>query len=124
MNKELIKAIIESNPNWKPKEDLESMITVFTTWSTTQGFPNATQYSSLIKLEEEIEEIVWEIFPGSITPKDIAEEYVDAIMCLLDSAKRGGISTEHLVKAFKKKLEINLNRTWKQNPDNTYSHIK
>ncbi len=78
--------------------------------------------SSLRKLEEEIEEIEVDIVEGHRAP----DEYADALMCLFDSAGRQQVPIypAEIFEAFEKKLKINKNRTWKKNPDNTYSHIK
>lgn len=85
-----------------------------------QIFPEATAISSLRKLEEEIEEIENDINHDVKDPI----EYADAMMCLFDSAARHGISAAQIRDAFEEKLEINLNRKWKKNPNNTYSHVK
>ena len=87
-------------------------------WSL-QTFPEATAISSLQHLKAEIKEIENDIELGIKN----ATEYADALGCLFDSAARNGISIEEVVCAFEKKLEINKNRKWKKNPDNTYSHI-
>lgn len=83
-------------------------------------FPTATPYPSLQKAKTEIKEI--EVNMGN----DVidATEYVDAIMCLLDSAGRSGITMVDIIKTYSEKLEINLKRKWKDNGDGTYSHIK
>lgn len=90
-------------------------------WSLKQ-FPDATPISSLKKCSEEINEISHDIVNGIRRP----EEYADAIMCLFDSAGRqeNPISVEEIIQAFADKLEINKNRKWVKNPDNTYSHVK
>lgn len=88
-------------------------------WSL-KTFTEADAIASLRKLESEIEEIEVDIINGHQNPT----EYADALMCLFDSAGRHGISVEEIIKAFAVKLEINKNRTWKKNPDNSYSHIK
>lgn len=98
----------------------ENMITQFTLWSTTIGFPEATKMSSLIKCREEVHEISW----AFNKPKnELTEEYVDALMCLFDSSARAGISTKEIVDSFLTKLKINITRVWKKNADNTYSHV-
>lgn len=85
-----------------------------------ETFPKATAISSLRKLESEIREIEADVLNGVREP----EEYVDAMMCIFDSAARMGISIEELVIAFAAKLKKNKRRKWKINPDNSYSHIK
>ena len=90
-------------------------------WSMAT-FPEATALSALRKLESEIEEIEVDIVEGYRAPV----EYADALMCLFDSAARqkNPISIEEIFEAYKMKVEINKNRKWRKNNDNTYSHIK
>lgn len=88
-------------------------------WSQ-QVFPEATALSSLLKCEEEIDEIKADIRCGEA----FAEEYADAIMCLFDSAARQGMSVFDILEAYAYKIEKNKARNWKKNEDNTYSHIK
>jgi NTP pyrophosphatase (non-canonical NTP hydrolase) len=96
-------------------------------WSL-KTFPDATHLSSLEKLKSEIKEVAKELkyldkFPDQ-DPVKLPEEYADCLMCLFDSAGRAGITVEEIFEAFEEKLEINKNRKWVKNPDNTYSHIK
>lgn len=86
-------------------------------WSL-KTFPEATATSSLFKLAEEAAEIAADIENGKREP----EEYADALMCLLDSAGRQGISVQEILIAYRSKLDINKQRKWIKNPDNTYSH--
>jgi hypothetical protein len=88
-------------------------------WSL-KTFIEATPVSSLRKLESEIKEIEENIVAGIRDP----EEYADALMCLLDSAGRQEIYADQIFEAFANKFEKNKTRTWKKNPDNSYSHIK
>lgn len=88
-------------------------------WSL-ETFTEATPISSLRKLETEIDEIERNIENGIKDPI----EYADAMMCLLDSAGRDGISVEVILKAFELKLKVNKEREWAKNDDNSYSHIK
>lgn len=85
-------------------------------------FPEANEYSSLLKCEGEIDEIKRIIVGGEAG--SLAEEYADALMCLFDSAGRAGITIEQLTEAYHHKLEKNKKRTWVKNRDNTYSHVK
>ena len=97
-------------------------------WSL-KNFPKATYYSSLSKLKEEIKEVVKELkrldkFPEQYALPKLTMEYADCLMCLFDSAGRAGVPVEDIIEALEEKLEINKNRKWKKNPDNTYSHVK
>lgn len=99
----------------------EHHIKSFVTWSQ-KAFPEATPLSSLSKLHDEVFELLETL---AVNNKDaMAEEYVDCIMCLLDSAARTGITPEQLTHAFAKKLYKNVARKWVKNDDNTYSHVK
>lgn len=84
-------------------------------------FKRAHPITSLQKLDEEIKEVAHEIRHGH---ENLAEEYADCIMCLIDSAARMKITPEMLFEAFTRKLEVNKSRKWKRNKDGTYSHIK
>lgn len=97
-------------------------------WSF-KTFPEATPRSSLLKLQDEVKEVLKEISQLEKNPDGdeglgrLSMEYADCLMCLFDSAGRAGLSIEELFESFSEKLEINKNRIWKKNSDNTYSHI-
>ncbi len=98
-------------------------------WSL-KTFPEATSQSSLEKLKEEIKEVEKELtylekFPdGDSGLEKLSMEYADCFMCLFDSAGRAGLSVQDIINSFAEKLEINKNRSWNKNDNNTYSHIK
>lgn len=94
-------------------------------WAS-RTFPEATSQSSLEKLKEEIKEVEELLNSPRLKyrQQDLAEEYADCLMCILDSAGRIGIQVEEVIIAFEIKTEINKGRTWIKNPDNTYSHVK
>lgn len=102
------------------KNDFLELANEFTQFSL-KTFKDATAFSSLDKLLDEIKETYQSIL---FKDKNLPEEYVDCIMCILDSAARAGITPETLLISFKKKLEINKRRTWIKNENNTYSHEK
>lgn len=83
-------------------------------------FEDATAFSSIVKLSEELNELLTEMSRGH---ENLEEEYIDCLMCIIDSAARMGITVDQLNRAFTKKLDKNINRKWKKNDDNTYSHI-
>ena len=91
---------------------------------TKNTFPNATAKGSLIKLIEEANETINELTLTDYDGNALAIEYVDCMMCLLDSLQRSNIDFKQFKRYFKMKLSINLSRTWKQNKDGSYSHIK
>lgn len=71
-------------------------------WSI-ETFPESTPISALRHLEKEIKEIEQDINNGIKNPM----EYADALMCLLDSASRQGISVNSILFAFEEKHKIN-----------------
>jgi hypothetical protein len=108
------------------KKTLEHLEAERFEWSL-ETFPEATTHSSLQKLKQEILEVKAELRSiKTITGPhpELAEEYADCLMCLFDSAGRSCITTEMLRDAFEKKLAINKARSWVNNGDNTYSHVK
>lgn len=112
---------------YKNKEIIvNKLLEDYNNWASKQ-FPNSTSLSSLIGLEREIIEVKEKLFEqevGLINDEALKFEYVDCLMYLIDSARRSGISIEQLFIHFEKKLEINKNRDWKINSDNSYSHVK
>jgi hypothetical protein len=100
------------------KLNLEELFYGFTVFAL-KTFKGATAQTSLEKLKDEIIEL-----ENADTQSNMAEEYVDCFMCLLDRAARTGVSIEELKDAFHAKLEKNKLRKWKQNYNGTYSHVK
>lgn len=79
-------------------------------WSLKK-FPEATQFSSLIKLKSEIKKVEVELKNALHGMFDnLAEEYADCLICLFDSAGRAGIKPPEIFEAFEKKLSKNKNR--------------
>ncbi len=106
------------------QEDFNLLVMEFLEWSIPT-FSDATPISSLSKCETEINEVFRALsFPEDYSTEETATEYADCLMCLFDSAKRAFIEPEDIFIAFKKKIEINKNRSWTKNLNNTYSHVK
>lgn len=103
------------------RQSFEEMFEQHTAFSL-RTFLRATVKSSLNKCREEIKEIETLADEGEFLDHELAEEYVDAMMCLIDSAARAGIQIMALQNAFQEKLLKNRNRKWILNDDNTYSH--
>lgn len=82
-------------------------------------FPNSTAESCLVGLRREINEVLTED-----NKEDKLKEYADCFIYLLSSCAYAGFNTNEIVKATQEKIQINLERKWKENPDGTYSHIK
>lgn len=72
--------------------------------------------SPLLHLQEEVKELMDK-------PND-EMEWADCFLLLLDAARRKGHSVDALVKFANAKLEINKNRSWKQDENGVYKHIK
>lgn len=87
-------------------------------------FKFATVGSGVVKLQEEIYELAKAIDARPRNRDQMAEEYVDCLMCIIDSSTRAGISNADLRRAFAKKLQINKERKWVCNDDLTYTHEK
>jgi hypothetical protein len=114
---------IDLNDSWIDQDALHAM-NKFVQFAL-ETFKNATASSCIRKLKEEIDELVYEVDLNPIKDREKQMiEYVDCIMCLLNSAARIGILPSDLMQAFREKLLINKQREWKQNPDGTYSHVK
>ena len=105
---------------YKPFE--ESMID-FLEFSTST-FKEANQRSSLIKFSDEFGELIEAIEAPIPNRSAQIEEYVDCLMCLIDSAMRGGITPLELKEVFELKTSVNLKRKWIKHPNGTYSHSK
>lgn len=84
-----------------------------------KAFPNSTWESSLRGLEREIIEV-----EEASYGEDRTTEYVDCFMYLLDSMNRADIDMIDFRDSFISKLIVNRGRSWKQNTDSSYSHIK
>jgi hypothetical protein len=92
-------------------------------------FPKSTWESSLRGLEREIKEVElargdYQVIDGHETRKALGLEYIDCFMYLLDSANRLGFEVDELRNLFEEKLQINKNREWTKNKDDSYSHVK
>lgn len=86
-------------------------------------FPKCTSNGALLHAHREIDEIIQDI--ADAAGKDqMAIEYADALLCIMDSARREGFTVEDIVTAGFYKLGKNKARKWKDNGDGSYSHIK
>lgn len=85
-------------------------------------FPKGTSMGALLHAQRECEEIRLDILNGHHDGLPI--EYADALFCIMDSARRQGISLDRIIVAGSYKLQINKERQWKDNGDGSYSHIK
>lgn len=119
---------IKEIPLRKPyRVSFEDYIMAYLHWSR-DTFSESTPVSSLRHLHEEIDEVISELYKNSAQgipickTQELLEEYIDCLMCLLNSASFAGYSTKEIVTAFKLNMDKNMARKWKKNSDNTYSH--
>lgn len=94
---------------------------------TKNNFPKSGTKSSLIHLQEEIKELLEAIEdPGTFTYHEgiTLMEFADCMICLLTAAGKSGMTIMQLFRAIMNKMQTNYKRTWKLNPDDTYSHVK
>lgn len=94
---------------------------------TKDNFPRSGAKSSLIHLQEEIKEVLEAIDdPASYTHHEgiTLMEFADCMICLLTASGKSGFTILQLFKAIMNKMQTNYKRTWRLNPDDTYSHVK
>lgn len=112
----------------KSEQTLEQLFKEHMKWAYDK-FPNSSSESSIIGLAREIDELKdamsdYRVIDGSESRMTLGLEYIDCFMYLLDSMNRLGFEIDEIRSLFTEKLRINKNRTWKQNDDKSYSHIK
>jgi hypothetical protein len=100
----------------------ETLISEHAEWAGAT-FPKGTAKGALLHAHREIEEIIQDIDNGA-PHSVISKEYADAIFCIMDSARRRGVSLDDILAAGHAKLQINKSRKWKDNGDGSYSHVK
>jgi hypothetical protein len=108
---------------------LEQLAREWMQWSP-RAFPKTDALSCLDKLQEELEELRFELtlaikpFPMS-SPERVLEEYVDVFLCLLSSMALQGVTIEQFKRGLRNKTKTNYAREWTENPGGkTYSHKK
>lgn len=80
-----------------------------------KAFPDATEVEHLLKLKDEVEEVI-------AAPKDLTE-YADCILCLFGAASKAGFEYYQLEEAVRNKLFICENRKWNKKENGTYQHV-
>lgn len=106
------------------KTTFEQLIEDHGKWADST-FPKGTSTGALLHAEREIKEVIEEI--ESCDPNGqtrMCTEYADVLFCIMDSARREGIAIRDILDAGERKLQINKSRSWKDNGDGSYSHIK
>lgn len=86
-------------------------------------FPKGTAIGALLHAKREVQEIMDDI-DNNAPVNNLATEYADALFCIMDSARRKGVTLIHILLAGDTKLQINKKRQWKDNGDGSYSHVK
>jgi hypothetical protein len=108
------------------KEGFEGLLHDHAYWSANT-FPMGTATGALLHASRELEEVREEIHPADGKPfckQTAAAEYADLIFCIMDSARRAGITMDDITKAGTEKLKRNIQRQWRYNGDGSYSHVK
>jgi len=100
----------------------ETIVSEHLEWASVT-FPKGTAVGALLHLKREADEVIHDIL-NSASKEYKTEEYADCLGCLMDSINREGISIAELLDAYDKKLQKNKGRTWRDNGDGSYSHIK
>ena len=114
--------------------DIHDIVSRYNDWAIS-SFPKSTPTSSLLGLRREVDETIEAIQLLDKHQKEVDGmfdtlfdsvrlEYADCLMYLIDSARRCGLSIDDLFFALDEKLQIKLQRDWKINDDNSYSHVK
>jgi Protein of unknown function (DUF550) len=99
----------------------EQLITEHVEWAD-DTFPKGTADGALIHAAREIDEVRQGLQGAVKYP--LITKYADVLFCVLDSARRKGITLNQIINVGNHKLKINKARKWKYNGDGYYSHIK
>lgn len=103
-------------------QSFEQLIEEHGIWADAT-FPKGTAKGALLHAHREVDEIIKDIDEGN-DELSIATEYADAMFCIMDSARRRGLTVNQIVLAGVAKLNKNKARTWNDNGDGSYSHVK
>ena len=91
--------------------NIEQLTDRITAWAD-RVFPQRTQQSALLKMYEEIGELVK-------NPKS-PDEYADICIMLFDLAKMNGVN---VAQAIEHKMFVNEHRTWRETETGTMQHL-
>ena len=91
--------------------DIEQLTDRITSWAD-KVFPQRTQQSALLKMYEEIGELVK-------NPKS-PDEYADICIMLFDLAKMNGVN---VAQAIEHKMYVNEHRIWRETETGTMQHL-
>lgn len=92
--------------------DIKTIQDEISAWAD-EAFPDRPMQSALLKLYEEIGEMVRDIRNPS--------EHADVYILMLDISKMAGVDVED---AILRKLSVNRSRTWKRTNNGTMQHLQ
>jgi len=93
-----------------------------TNWQD-KTFPNATVFSKVKHLEEEVKELLHDITWERKT--NIKSEFADCILLIYGACSKYGLSYDDINNAIDDKMKINMERKWGEpNSDGVVNHIK
>jgi len=103
---------------------IQQQFRTITEWQR-ETFPNATVFSKLAHLEQELEELVMALHSENETEESKRMEFADCFLLLYGAAAAHGMSYGDICTAIDQKMEINRNRTWgKPDENGVVNHIK
>ena len=88
-----------------------------------ETFTNGTAMGALTHMKREVAELEADINNWAPREQEL-EEFADVFGCLIDAMARRGFTHYDLTNAFYAKLVKNQGRTWVDNGDGSYSHVK
>lgn len=88
-------------------------------------FPQATKFSKLAHLEQELEELVMALHSENETEEGKQFEFADCFLLLFGAASAHGMTYADICKSIDDKMSINKNRKWgKPDKDGVVNHVK
>lgn len=102
----------------------EEMFDEITKWQR-ETFPQATKFSKIAHLEQELEELVMALHSEHETETGKQSEFADCFMLLFGAAAAHGMTYDDICCAIAQKMEINKSRKWGQPDKNgVVNHIR
>jgi hypothetical protein len=102
----------------------EEQFNEITEWQK-KTFPNATKFSKLAHLDQELRELVMALHSENETEQGKQYEFADCFLLLFGAACAHGMTYDDICCAIAGKMEINEKRTWgKPDKDGVVNHIK
>lgn len=106
-------------------EKLQNLQDDIAKWSDLTFGSDDRSIGILNHLKEEVDEVIdaknlFKQNPTLINQKKMASEFADCLILILDAARKNQLNTNELIKAAKKKMDINKNRKWEQKNNKGY----